>query len=213
MKKIVLTLFLFLSLFYTQGVWAVNVQIESAYNKFLSQIWEKYTSERQDFILESVQDRIGDIINTQLNSKRAWLLKDLDSLNNEEIFQRWLENNLSQEDQILYESQNSWWFGAIPYSELSTQYVAYTTELYPVSNDENYYYGYNFNSFRFYDELYWVSERSIENSWFSRDDTIVFRDDAGRYNFVVDYNKHKLVSTDSVFWLPGNKFKLQQKHL
>jgi len=205
MKKIISIFTLVLLLSLPSFTHALDSRVESIYESFLTKIENTYSPQKVESILYSVQERVSDILNTNFSPEKRQIIKVLDALNNEALFDIWQKWELSQADQIAYESSQNPSNNLIPYSRLSREFAGYITPDHPFLLEDVYYYGYNFSSFRFYEDKYGVSNRSLENSGFSRDNEIVFRNEDGIYNFVQDYEKHRLVSASDVFGLPNKK--------
>lgn len=202
MKNIIILLAVFISFWYTNISYGLNSDLERIYSSFLVNLEKKYSLQKQELILKTISVRIDEILWESISSDRKTLLKELDILNNEALFEIWEEKELSHSAQISLELSLVAKRNQIPYSQLAEEFTTFITPNYSFKKEGNFFYGYNFNSFRFYENLYGVTEWDLVASWFSRNDEILYRDENDRYNFVSEYEKNKLVSIWSVFWIP-----------
>ncbi len=89
----------------------------------------------------------------------------------------------------------------LAYSELSQDFAAFVTPESKISFDGDFYYGYIFTTLQYYPDTYWIYEKQLSNSGINRESALVYRDDAGKYNFVKNSTKRKLISLDESFWI------------
>ncbi len=86
----------------------------------------------------------------------------------------------------------------IPYSELAEEFVFVTPEIKFHQNNQQLY-AYNFSKFQYYGDVYGLYREQLRRSWFSQEDTLIYRDEEWKYNFVWDYNKQSLVASNTVY--------------
>ncbi|MCD5375142.1 hypothetical protein LR010_01680 [Candidatus Gracilibacteria bacterium] len=87
----------------------------------------------------------------------------------------------------------------LPYSELTTKYLAFFTNDHKVKNVGGAYYGFNFNKHNFYNDQYGVYQSQLDASGFGYEDTLLYQSDDGVYNFVSEYDSHLIADQDAVF--------------
>jgi len=280
MKKILVFLSLFsLSL---SGVSAGDLRVEKAYESFITKLESRYSSEQIHSILIWVRSRATDLRwSSSLSSVKKVLFQDLIELNNEELYNYWLEKELDidgieQSEQAaiiklkreigtqelstaaeklinsskiqylalsderefvewntIYRLDYSQYFPVksssysalkdlsgvlvkdvsweerliesyeyqekLPYSKLSTLYGGLLTESHKTREQNGVYMWYNFNTFRFFNDEYWVYQSQLDTSWFDVNTTLLYRNDEGKYNFVTQYDSHPIVSTTSLY--------------
>lgn len=137
---------------------------------------------------------------------------DLDKLNNEALFDIWLDSELALKDQKATEARlaSSQSSSKIAYSELSQEFQGLFTPEWKIQKAGDQYYGYNFNTFRFFDSEYWVSNRDLSGSNINRESEYVYINEEGRVNFISDYSKHLIAKESNVFWLPEKQVFLDE---
>ncbi len=94
----------------------------------------------------------------------------------------------------------------IPYSQLGEKLLGFIISDYRVLKKEGTFYGYNFKNIRFFNDKYGVYQDQLDAGWFTKDNTLVYKDEKWRYNLVTDYQVYKLIKENDIFWVP-------QKHL
>lgn len=91
--------------FVLQGqVFALDARVSQAYQSFENTIEQKYTLEKQEAILESLQERLLNYSYQKHSFAKAQLIQDMIELNHEALFQRWREVELSHSPQISKEA-------------------------------------------------------------------------------------------------------------
>jgi len=208
MKQIIGLTFLILCLsFWTS--YAVDNRVQSAYSKFSRSIENKYSSDKQHTILKSVRERVWELIEAnRFSSSTLSLLQDLEALNNEAMYDRWLESETDQSVQVALENRLGGEKDKLPFSELSWEFQWFFTPNVKTQEKAWVYYGYNFNNFRYYNDPYGVYERDLQASGFERSSDYIYRGENGRYNFITDITEQKLVSREDIFWLPDKHLVL-----
>lgn len=284
MKKIIhIFLWIFLSFFLFGKSSALDERVAWFYDEFLAKIESKYTLEQRYIILEKVNDTAQEILLADISWNTKSYFEDLIALNNEMIYELWLQKESDQssqklvelrarlaiekswekqdmssniesllsEDERTYISTNSerefvqdgdiyrvdysqyytidsstvsalrnkkgimlteWWQERfienysfqkkIPYSELTQSFLWFLTPNHKTIKKHGNYYAYNFTKFRFFDDSYWVYMSQLESSNMFQENTLVYRDEDGKYNFVTDYTAHGVIPAESIFGLP-----------
>jgi hypothetical protein len=95
-----------------------------------------------------------------------------------------------------------------PYSQISRGVSRYFTEKHKVQEITWVYHGYNFSKYNFYKDSYWAYESQLEASWFSYEDTILYKREDGSYNFVTSYDSYPIATSDDVYWVPEKRLFL-----
>ena len=202
MKNIIILLAVFIPFWYTHISYGLNADLERIYSSFLGNLEKKYSLSKQELILNTLSTRIDEILSEPINITRETLIQELNILNNEALFDIWQEKELSQASQISLELSLDARKNQIPYSQLTKEFSTFLTSTYTFREENDFYFGYNFNSFRFYENKYWVSEWDLAASGFSKEKELLYKDEDGRYNFISDYKKNKLVAAPTIFWVP-----------
>lgn len=210
MKKIILFILAFIYCS-TWATYALDSRVEQAYNTFFTSIESKYDIQRQELILESVKERANLLLEqNRFSQTKLSIFNDLEKLNNEKLFEFWLEKETSQSTQEALEERMSPVQSKkkIPFSELSTEFRGAFTKDLQFQEKWGFYYGYNFNSFRYYSDPYGVFEWDLTASNFRRDKDYIYIDENGRYNFITDINESRLIATADVYGLPDKHLVL-----
>lgn len=204
MKKIILFLSLF-TLSLTQS-YAIDERVESLYSNFVTSIESRYSSEKQKMIYESVRERANTLIEqNRFSESKLSILQDLESLNNEQLFSLWMSEQKDQSTQIALENRMrpAQSPNKIPFSRLAWEFHGFLTPEMTFIERDGYYYGYNFTTFRYYNDIYGVFQADLDASWFSRGKDYIYRDENGRYNFITNIKETRLISVEDVFGLPN----------
>lgn len=85
----------------------------------------------------------------------------------------------------------------IPYSSFYTE--EYSNKFIEENNkyvlwDDDIYYTYVFDNYSVFSDEYWIYEQNLSTLWVDIEDTIFYRDSTGKFWFVRDYEKVKLIS-------------------
>jgi len=287
MKKIIQILITLLIAFIPLSLFAIDAKIETAYNQLISKLDKKYSTQSQQLILKDLHAKIEEFSQKPNYINLKPVLDDLQVLNNEKLYQIWLDLELSPASQkiqelrdisafknsipkrdipsyisnllssniryiptddtrefyennqikrIIYSSyipitesnasrlkNDAWiiiydsssWYRfiqeysfevKIPYSELAENFEVYLTENHKVSERSDWFYGYNFVNFQFYQDTYGIYPSTLETSWFNYDTTLLYKKVDGWYNFVTEYDNYKIAESSDVFGIP-------EKHL
>lgn len=99
MKKRIFFVFLLIFLSFSAQAFALGTSSQSAYTKFQTTIESRYTPEKNSQILLSVQKRLLDLSYESSSTERQKAIQDIMSLNNEELYKKWLAKELDATSQ------------------------------------------------------------------------------------------------------------------
>ena len=86
----------------------------------------------------------------------------------------------------------------IPYSQLENTFDVFVTKKSNYTLEKGIYYSYIFSHFSFLNDSYGVSLSDLEWLWVSTTNSVLYKNAEGRYNFVKDFIKKKLISADII---------------
>ena len=207
MKKIIFTLLFCICIFFSNWAYGLNKDLEKIYSQFLVSLERKYDIQTQEAVLISVRNRVQELLWKNLTERRVELLSDLDILNNEAVFDLTTGNEYLLQNQELREAslKNTQRASQVAYSELAWDFRWVFTPDWRVQKIGQEYFWYNFNTFRYFESAYGVSERDLAGSNISKNENFVYINDTGRVNFISDYAVHPIAQETDVFWLPEKK--------
>ena len=98
----------------------------------------------------------------------------------------------------------------LPFSQLQNVFTDFVTHNKKYVSENETYYGYIFNTFSFLQgsEEYGATKTDLLALWFSFENTLLYRDTKGRYNFVTDYQKKKLIPAHIIDGIPDKELFL-----
>ena len=99
-KKIIL---LVCFLFFPMSTFAIDGKVEVRYNLFLKKVEAKYSEEIQRDIFLSLRDRLNDFTQWNITDRKRGLAEDMIGLNNESLYNSWLQEKQQQSKQKLVE--------------------------------------------------------------------------------------------------------------
>lgn len=95
----------------------------------------------------------------------------------------------------------------IPYSEIWKYYKLFNYSL-PLSLENDYYYTYKYSKYYYFDDNEWFYLSDFTKSWYTKDNIIVLKN-ASKYLIVKDFKKIKLFNKSLLTWI-RNKLKFVQ---
>lgn len=210
MRKIFLwCIFLILSI---TSVWA-NSEIEKIYNRFLQKIEVKYPSvSHQNDILQLLSKKIPEVSYSSKDPNKRKKLSTLLDYNNEEIFKRFIRDELSLEDQKELEAEQSKIqnFRKKTYSDLAADAAWLVTDNWKIYEKNGSYVSVNYSGSLFFDDVYGVSYQSLQNADINVENDFVYKKEWGDFHFIINHTQKDLVKVSDVFGLSNKAEVLSQ---
>jgi len=89
----------------------------------------------------------------------------------------------------------------IRYSEASKLFKWYITKNTKFFEENNTFYSYNFKWYKFFEDKYWFYKETLKQNNIDFNKSVLYLWENKRYNFIVDYNKIKLINWDIIYWI------------
>ena len=105
----------------------------------------------------------------------------------------------------IYFIENYKFLTKIKYSE-STQYfknfINYKTKFFKQWNN---FYSYNFKNYRYFQDNYGFYKKTLKENNIDENNTILYFSEKNKYNFIINYQKVKLINSDIIYWIVDKK--------
>lgn len=202
---------LWIFIVFPSNTYALNPNLENAYESFLEKLEKKYPVETQDIILRNLANRVENLKYSTTNQSVASLLSELQLLNNEALYSIWLEKELSPAQQKIQELRE---ISSFKKTLSDTTLPSYITPLlwknvkYVKINDLREFYE-NGEIYRIlYTSYFPVIESNIRQLWSKN--WIIIRDLSWEYRFIENYETERKIPYSELI----GKFKvyLTEKH-
>jgi hypothetical protein len=194
MKKIFLIFLIFISSY--SSWFAIDARVQTAYDNFLKNIKTNYSASKQELVLESLKDKLNTFKYDDKYQNLLPVISDLQSLNNETLYDIWLDKELSQSNQQIVELRER---KSISPSMDSNDVPSYVKNIFSknrtfVESDHKREYVENWNIFRINYSQYFPIKSNNTSAFKSKSGIIIFDEDSWEYRFVEDYSFDKKIA-------------------